>query len=267
MKDTLFIFFNGGGLTFDQWYKLPYTDDSSHTTTDLIERIKQIGDILLYNPVFYYDGKLQQQFKLKHLNLAEHCETVFNQTEPYNHYFLISHSRGCIFADQFISMYGDKVIGYINFDGGETQESIVEVVNGLENYSNIGDPEISTLIDNINDTSNNDNKKSVNELSNIVKYNIYKQCVEKPQPFQYTCKTIIFNNIYDSDEINIKMSDYVEKTLQNKFKYNAQFRENKYVESKWYVQNKKYGHFVLLDTVKRIGINIEFHKDLEMILI
>lgn len=265
MKDILFIFFNGGGNTFDQWYKHPYEQDK---TTDLIERIKQIGDIFLYNPVFYYDGKNQQQFKLKNINFDEHCEMVIKQTESYNHYFLVSHSRGWMLADHFAKKYKSKVIGNINFDGGETLEMTKKQINELKDkYDSMGDNEISTLIEEINAK----NVESRAKLSSIVKYNMYLQYLLAGE-YQPSCKTVIFNNIYDTNEINIGDQSYVTETLHDKFKYNAQFRSNSNVTSKWYVTNEKYGHFVyfgkedeIINEIKKITCAIFADKEIYII--
>jgi broad specificity phosphatase PhoE len=265
MKDILFIFFNGGGNTFDQWYKHPYEPEK---TTNLIERIKQIGDIFLYNPVFYYDGKNQQQFKLKNINFDEHCEMLIKQTEPYNHYFLISHSRGWMLANHFAKKYNPKVIGNINFDGGETleltQKRISEWRGQYEKYS---DSEISNLIEEIN----SGNKESQDLLSRIVKYHMYLQYLNAGE-YQPECNTVIFNNIYDNNEINISDQEYVKDTLQDKFKYNAQFRSNLKVTSKWYVSGEQYGHFVyfgkedeIIAEIKKITCDIFDDKEIYII--
>lgn len=252
MKDILFIFFNGGGNTYDQWYKHPYQPEK---TTDLVDRIKKIGDILLYNPVFYYDGKNQLSFKLKQLDFNEHCETVIKQTEKYNHYFLISHSRGWMLANHFASKYEDKVIGYINFDGGETTEQTTLKLNEWRPlYEKYDDQKIAELIEEVN----SGNKESQNVLSGVVKYHMYLQ-YSKASPYQPNIKHIIFNNIYDNNEINIMMQEYVTNTLHEKFKFNSQFRNNPLVTSKWYVSDEKYGHFVyfgkedeIIDEIKKI---------------
>ena len=43
--------------------------------------------------------------------------------------FIISHSRGNIMAKFFCQLYSKKIIGYINIDGGESDEWIEKKLN------------------------------------------------------------------------------------------------------------------------------------------
>jgi broad specificity phosphatase PhoE len=90
--------------------------------------------------------------------------------------------------------------------------------------------------------------------------------------YQPECNTVIFNNIYDNNEINISDQEYVKDTLQDKFKYNAQFRSNLKVTSKWYVSGEQYGHFVyfgkedeIIAEIKKITCDIFDDKEIYII--
>lgn len=265
MKDILFIFFNGENNTLDQWYRHPQQEKK----TDLIEKIQTIGDIFLYNPVFYYNEQIQQSFKINDINFDVHCTMLLSQFKSYNYYFLISHGIGYMLANYFAQLSKNKIIGIINFDGGETLETTQKYVEELEKkYKKHTNTEIEKLT---NDVNNNKNKDSLLTLLEIVKYHMYSQYL-KNGVFQPECKTIIFNNIYDNSEININNQEYVKFKLNNKFKYNALFRNNKNVLSKWYVTPNEFDHFIyfgkeneIINEIKNITCALFSNKELYIV--
>ena len=252
----IFIFFNGGGLSYDQWFKHPYDEK----TTDIVEKINKLGKVFMYNPVFYINENDVEQFqkseneyifKMKDLDLVKHCKKINDMVKNYDNYFLISHSRGWIVADVFMSMYGSKISGYINLDGGETRESASRrVAEWPLEYGMVNDEQ---LLQYFNEIKNNINvEKNLVILGKIGKYHVYKQYSEIINLVQNTFPIYILNNIYNDDEVNIKMQDYVATTLLEKIEYNAEFKENKNIHSIWYVGFTHYFYFEKTDEIIEI---------------
>ena len=157
----LFLFFNGGGLTEKQWYEHPYKDDPSwldrhneKSKTNLISKIKKLGDIYLYTPVFYF--KKEDIINDKTFTIKD-----------YKKIFIISHSRGWVLSKFFISLYHNKIVGYINIDGGEGSGFYKEhLKKWKKDFGHIDDNELMKLFKKIKEGD----KKSVNIVSRFVKY-------------------------------------------------------------------------------------------------
>lgn len=131
-KNIIFLFFNGGGLSYKQWYEHPFKKNKlwlnridENKTTKLINKIKNFGDIYLNTPLFYLTKENiinSKSFTIADLNLTEYCKKIYNEVKKYDKIFIISHSRGYILANFFCKLYSKKVIAYINIDGGDSNE-------------------------------------------------------------------------------------------------------------------------------------------------
>lgn len=248
-NDLIFVFFNGGGLTDKQWFEHPYKNKdkwldrtNENEKTDLIEKIKQFGDVYLYTPVFYMtqeDATKGKTFSLKDLDLINHCKELYEKIKDHKRIFLISHSRGNILAKFFCSIYNDKVIGYINIDGGESPEWYKKYFSKLDDkyksFKIMNDTKLNDLF--------NDEKNNYNVISQFVKFSIYKQSYELKYEFNDIKKMIILNNIYNDTEIKITDQSYVKDTLMSKIDFNKQFENNKNVKSIYYVGKSHYLYF------------------------
>ena len=131
-KNIVFLFFNGGGLSEKQWFEHPYKGnadwldrDKEKAKTDLIDKIKKLGDVYLHTPNFYLtneDIKDGKKFNMGDLDLVNYSKDIFKKIKKYKKIFIISHSRGNIMAKFFCQLYSKKIIGYINIDGGESND-------------------------------------------------------------------------------------------------------------------------------------------------
>jgi len=157
-NDIIFLFFNGGGLSHEQWITHPYYDDewlnrpNENKKSDLIRKIKQFGDVYLYTPIFnitYEDMINGKMFSIKDLNLENHVKKLNENIKDYKKVFIISHSRGNILAKFFCSIYNYKVIGYINIDGGESSDWYNKYFYELDDkYKDINDEKLNELFRN-----------------------------------------------------------------------------------------------------------------------
>jgi len=250
-KDTICIFFNGGGLDHTQWVVHPYKNKNptwinrkgEYEKTDLIEKIKKICDVYLYTPVFYninkHDISNGKKFKLEDLDLTNHCKDIYNKINKYEKIIVISHSRGFMLSKIFCSLYEDKIIGYINIDAGETEILYKKKLDEWKNkYENINAKQLDNLFEDVK----KDDKTALNTISGLVNYHIYKQGIMNKYNYN-KIKMVIMNNIYDDDEISIKDSSYVSETLIPKFIYNKQFSDMKNVKSIYYVGKSHFLYF------------------------
>jgi hypothetical protein len=227
-------------------------------TTDLIKRIKNIGDVYLYTPSFYIkkeDILNGKTFSIDELNLNNHCHEIYNDIKDYKKIFIISHSRGNILAKFFCKLYHKKVIGYINIDGGESSEWYKEHLHEWEKkYSYIDEIELNKLFVNVKKGDDT----SYDTILGFVKYYIYKQSYENNYDFKHI-KMLILNNIYNDDEISIKDTEYVKTTLLSKFDFNKQYENNKKHKSIYYVGKTHLLYFyddVVDDIIKFINEQI-----------
>jgi hypothetical protein len=262
-NNILFLFFNGGGLTKKQWYEHPYKDDPSwldrpneNSKTNLISKIKKLGDVYLYTPVFYFkkeDIINNKTFTIKDLDLINHCKELYKKIKNYKKIFIISHSRGWILSKFFISLYHNKIVGYINIDGGEGNIYKEHLEKWKKDFEHIDDNELIKLFKKI---KKNDND-SVSIVSKFVKYIIYKQYFEYKYNYD-NIKMIILNNIYNDKETSIKDTEYVNTTLMSKFDYNKQFENNINIKSIYYVGKSHFLYFYdsvvndIIDNIKTI---------------
>lgn len=72
-----------------------------------------------------------------------------------------------------------------------------------------------------------------------MQYYQYEETIAK-----YTYPVFIIKNIYDDDEINITIQNYVITTLKYKFEYARELKKDKNVEIVWYVGRK---HWLYVD--------------------
>jgi len=259
MNKTVFIFFNGGGLTDDQWTNHPYEDKH----INLLDKVREFGDVYSYTPAFYISdgsvGKFKESgkeymFRLEDLNLINHCNKVESKVNHYSKYFLISHSRGWIFSQVFSSLFSDKIVGYINLDGGETYDRArIRVYGWDRDYTNIGNISNSNLLFIFNEIKRGvDVDKNIKFLNKWSKYYVYKQYSQLSLGFPDNFPIYILNNIYSNDEVNIKMKDYVETTLLDKVEYNAQYKGINNIECIWFVGFTHYFYFEKVDEIIEI---------------
>ena len=152
----LFLFFNGGGLSEKQWYEHPYKSypdwldrPNENSKTNLISKIKKLGDVYSYTPVFYLkkeDIINDKTFTIKDLDLINHCKELYEKIKNYKKIFIISHSRGWILSKFFISLYHNKIVGYINIDGGEGPDFYKEhLEKWKKDFGHIDDKELIKL--------------------------------------------------------------------------------------------------------------------------
>ena len=247
-KDIVFLFFNGGGLNEKQWVEHPYKGqlnwlnrDKEKSKTDLIDKIKTIGDIYLHTPKFYLtneDIKNGKRFTINDLNLINYSKNVYKNINEYKKIFIISHSRGNISAKFFCKLYSKKIIGYINIDGGESDEWIEKKLNEWsKKYDYINNTELKKLFN----TANNENNNA-DIISRFVKYKMYKQDYKNKYNFN-NINMLILNNIYNDNETSIIDNNYINETLMSKFIFNKKFENNNNVRSIYYVGKTHYLYF------------------------
>lgn len=260
-NNILFIFFNGGGADKNMWFEF------QGKKTNILNKIEKIGKIYLYNPLTTLTNEKINEFKnsdslyiftLSDVNITNHCKNLYdNVSKISNKFFLISHSRGYMFASIFSKLYNKNIIGFINIDGGKPKCEYEEYLKINKNkYDNITNDYIPSLQLELKKSNKEQAKQIEKELSKIVEYFTFKQY--KKTIWKYNFPVYILNNIYNDSEINICIDDYVKTTLKNKFDYNKQLESNTNVKSIWYV-GKKHWLFVfeeiendIIDIIKKI---------------
>jgi hypothetical protein len=238
--DTIVIFFNGGDVDKSQWFEF------QGKKSIIIEKLSQIMNIYLYNPTTlisndtvkkFINSDNEFMFTMNDINFKYHSNKLYNDVIKYAKKFvLISHSRGYMIANVFGKMYAKNVLGHINIDGGKPIEEYEEYLQkNKQKYDGLTDEKLLKYFDNLKSTSKNDDeRKSIrSELSKNVQYYQYKQYEETIT--KYTYSVCVINNIYDDDEINITMQDYVNTSLKYKFEYARELKKDKNVETIWYV--------------------------------
>jgi len=239
-NDILFLFFNGGGLDKKYWNEHPYKGkdfwlnrENENYKSSLLKKIKKIGKIYLHTPDFYIKNKL---IKISDIDLIEYCKKIYDKIKKYNKIFIISHSRGNIIAKFFCQLYHKKIIGFINIDGGESNDWYKKKLKEWKDkYNYINDDELYKLF------KKNDDK-SYNIISDYIKYDIYKQSFKNKYNFE-NINMLILNNIYNDSELSINNQQYVNETLKSKFEFNKSFENMKNVKSIYYVGKTHFLYF------------------------
>lgn len=235
----LFILFNGGGAV-SQWHQF------QGRSSNLVHELKKLGDVYEYNPNFYFDDETLDKFiesdqlmlfDQNDLDLELHCKKLYDRVKDLDDtYFLISHSRGIMYAHVFGNLYQKQIVGYINIDGGKPKSEIHTILDDFKDkYSDIDLVNNDVLYELFHKLKTHpDQKKEIKAyLSKIVQYHQYKQYPKTEIKFHFP--TYILNNIYDDDDINIDMHDYTTKTLKWKIEFNRDCEKHKNVKSVWYV--------------------------------
>lgn len=268
------IMFNGGNTKYTQWYKNPYPSINPIETTNLINSLEKLGNVVLYDPIFYFDSNDinkfastsdKYMFKIRDLDIFSHCkklyekiyeklyEKICKKNNLEKKFILISHSRGYLIATIFAYMYSNQVVGYINLDGGLNSSDIIKHLSELPDYSNITNDDLKKIFYELKKENSSNNR---NKLADIVKYFMYSQYLKIDYKFD-SIPVYAFNNIYNDNQINLTMPDYVEKTLNPKINYNNELsKSNPNVSSIYYVGLTHWFYFGkesdIIDAVKKI---------------
>lgn len=235
----LFILFNGDNMSAEQWKKHPHQNKK----TGFLNKLKKLGDIYIYNPIFYNFNQFNNDivnkkygkkydFTIKSIDLEKHCEDVYNNIiENYDEFILIAHSTGHIIAYKFAELYEKNVKAIININGGNTKEWYKTKLNQNEIYffKKIKDKQLKSLFMNLK--NNNQVQESVKVLNKVVMYNLYKQHSKLEKC--YACPIFIFNSINIDDKLNVL----------DKFKYNNEMCENTDAKSFYYINESTYLYF------------------------
>lgn len=236
----LFILFNGGNVMDNQWIEF------KGTKSNIISKLKNFGEVYTYAPKFYFDDNKiddfiksnnKSLFELKDLNIEEHCKYLYNKIKHIDDvYFLISHSRGYIYAHAFGNMYQNKIVGYINIDGGKPLIEIELRCQNIENkyklVQKINEEQLNNLFNTLR--QNIEQKSTIKILlANLVEYYQYKQ--HNKTHIQFNFPVHILNNIYNDNDINLSTSGYIETTLSWKIQFNKELESKKNIKSSWYV--------------------------------
>lgn len=242
----LFIVFNGGGLTKEQWIKHPYENMKSK----LINKLKKLGKVYLYTPNFTFTAGTQYSFNLSNLDIEKHCKKIYNIVSKLdNEFIIISHSRGWMFSHVFIKLYNKQIKGYINCDGGYTDNYFKNYLKINKKYSKIKDDQ---LMDYLYKFNTNSDKTAKSEISNIVTYNIFKQYKKTHIDKKYKFNWFILNNIHNNSEINLSMDDYVKSTLDDKLKFNDTLEKYDNITSMYFVNKSHFLYFYLEDLILQL---------------
>jgi hypothetical protein len=241
----LFILFNQFCMSTEQWKKHPYQNKK----TGFLNKLKKIGDIYIYNPIFYNFNQFNNgivnkkyntkyNFTIKSLDLEKHCEDVYNDVmEKYDEFVLISHSTGYIIAHKFAELYEKNVKGIINIDGGNTKEWYKMELgkNEMRFFKKVKDKQLKSLF--LNLKNNVQVNESIRVLEKVVRYNLFKQYTKLKN--QYSCPIYIFNNVDSKNELD----------MLDKFKYNNDFCEKNNARSFYYINKSD---FLYIDIDKQI---------------
>lgn len=246
----LIIFFNGGGLSCDQWFNHPYEDGLK---TDFVYQFKQICSTYLYDPIFYLEPSLIEKFRtekrkcvftIRDVDIKQHCKDLYDKVSILSDkYILISHSRGFMFATVFAQLYKDRVCGFLNIDGGyssQKYEAYIEILKSQlpEKIDDILLEKISVSIRN-NDDQCTQNIKILKDIGKLLCFSQHKDV----DMMKLQVPTIILNNIEHNSEINLDMNDYVADTLKDKIEFNERLSANKFIESRYFVNKTHFMYF------------------------
>lgn len=215
---VLFIFFNSIGCSVEQWKKNPY--DGSIKST-LINKIKKIGNVYLYNPIFYnfnsFDSQIvnskyseEYEFTIDSLNIEKHCEKLFEKVcELDSQFVLISHDLGFIFAHIFATLYEKYVVGIININGAYTKNWFKFWLDKdkMEYIKKIKNKELNMLFENLK--LGKKITETIKLLEYVVKYNLFKQyykfCSDTNMSFD--CEIMCFINTETQNNNNLEIID------------------------------------------------------------
>lgn len=236
---VLFILFNSDGNSVEQWKRHPYNDSIK---TTLLTKLKKLGNVYIYNPIFYNFNKFNPNFNntnynnnfkftLESIDLEEHCQKLFEEVyKTDDQFILISHGNGFMIAHAFANLYNDNVYGLINIDGCMSKDLLKTWLDQdkLEFIKKIKKRELQVLFENLE--SNINVSDTVNLLNFVVKYHIYKQYYKSYIDNDYfDCDVVLFvninplNNLETLDKFkfcndivlnneNVKVFSYLEKS-------------------------------------------------------
>jgi len=278
----LIIFFNGGGLYSDQWFNHPHIEGLK---TDLVHKLRSVGEVYMYDPIFYLEPSLIDKFKSgkrthifikKDVYIHQHCHDLYEKVSKISDkYILISHSRGFIFATVFAQIYKDNVCGFINIDGGYSHKKYEEYIKQIKQrvsdaigikidnaMIDITDEILGKLSNSIrsNDKHYDDNIKLLKDIGKLLCFSQH----ESVDMLKLEVQTIILNNIEHNSEINLDMNDYVVETLKDKIEFNERLKPNKFIESKYFVNKTHFMYIGMEDVIFEIVNNMirDCSKDL-----
>lgn len=138
---TFVLFCGGGNLKNDGL-------EFKGIKSTLVDELKRIGDVYMYDPSFYFDNhsikeyqndQLKYLFDPKDLDIDTHCRTVYRSAtkiSKQNKLFIISRSRGYMYANVFGKLYEKQNVGYINIDGGKPDNEFEQILKETD-ISNI----------------------------------------------------------------------------------------------------------------------------------
>jgi broad specificity phosphatase PhoE len=214
----LFIFFQNYGAGKKQWKE-----------SNILNKFEESGDVYTFDNVC-----ASNNYKIEDIDFERQSEIIFNDVKSIgDRFFLISHSRGYMLSNYFGNKYKNMVIGSINIDGGKPNEEFKKYLEENKKYGNTDDHDLKKILK-LND------KIEKSKVNQFFEFRQYKKTM-MPSKFPI----LVINNIYDSDEINILMDDYVKTTLNYKFSYSRLHRESPNVDFLWYVGKD---HFMYRDT-------------------
>lgn len=228
----------------------------------MIQELEKLGNVILYDPNFNFnsddidkfanDTTKKYMFKIKDLDMIAHCKKLYKKINSKDKFILISHSRGYLLATFFASIYSQQIIGYINLDGGLTAEGVKKYIGEIPDYSKI----TSDLKKIFLELKKENKTEYRNKLADIVKYHLYEQYLHIDYKFE-TFPVYVFNNIYNDNEINLLMDDYIKTTLIEKIDYNTELSKfNPNTHSIYYIGLTHWFYFGkeedIIESVKKI---------------
>jgi broad specificity phosphatase PhoE len=256
----LFVLFCGGGNLKTDW--IEYAAKKS----TLVDELKHIGDVYMYDPPFYLDHQRIKQyqnsqekylFDLTELDIVTHCKNVYNDIKTKQKLFLISWSRGYMYANIFGKLYADQIIGYINIDGGKPDDEYEHILATTV----VDDLNIVDLFEQIKQSVDEKDVKAIkNKISKYVMYKQFEQYKKTKTKLTFPC--LILNNIYNDSDVPITNCQYTGSTLRWKMEYNADAQKLINAKSIWYVGKKHWLHMfndVVKDIIHFVNDTIDNH--------
>lgn len=252
----LFVLFCGGGNLKKDWLKF------NGKKSNLVDELKRIGDVYMYDPPFYFDNhtiieyqKSQRKylFDPTELDITTHCKTVYHDIKTKQKLFLISWSRGYMYANVFGELYADQIIGYINIDGGKPDDEFKHILDTTD----VSDLD---LIDLFKQLKQSNDEKTKKEIKRYVMHRQFEQYEKTKTKLMFSC--LILNNIYNDEDIPITDCVYTGSMLRWKMEYNTEALKQMNAKSIWYVGKKHWLHIfddVVKDIVQFVNDTIDNH--------
>ena len=272
MAKIQFIMFPGFGVSKKGWGT--NFVDGKIIKNNFINKLKKLGSVYFYEPkyynIFYYYGDEMSKLYDKNINFTKSdldinvfCKQVYNEVKDFDGKFvLIGHSLGAYPVHYFSEKYSSKCLCSIIIDGVplgpiDKTENDNKLMKTMKKYQKYDDKYINILKDKI---YKND-KKAIDELSEIIRYNLYNYIETAKKIKTFKIPTVCFYNF------KIRIQKNKQKAKKDQFRLMQRVNEinhftknnnSKKYKSITFINKTHLPHFIddslqiIIDNIKKI---------------